>query len=218
MCIRDRHNIDILATRDDGIITHDIAIGIKAAGDTVSLRDVFEFDDKAYDTGIHEKVLLIDPPLEKEAEAFASHQRIKVLPLKDLETVLARATQQPDVGIEREPFEFRSKSQLLEYLKRRGFEVTENAAKKGRSGAEHNIDILATRDDGIVRHRVAIGMEARDKPVELDKVFDFDDKAYDIGIQDKVFIASPGLSQEARQFTERQRIRVFEVEKLDTSK
>jgi len=210
------HIFDILATRDNGIITHDIAIGIKVAGDIVSLRDVFEFDDKAYDTGVHEKVLLVDPPLDKEAATFASHQRIKVLPLEDLKTVLAKATPSLTVETEEEPFEFRSISQLIEHLKRHAYEVKENTAVKGRSGAEHNIDILATRDDGIVTLRIAIGIETSDKPIELDKVFDFDDKAYDTGIQDKVFIASPGLSQEAKQFVERQRIKSFEVEKLDS--
>ena len=51
----------------------------------------------------------------------------------------------------------------------------------------------------------------------LDKVFDFDAKAYDIVIHDKVFIAAPGLSQEAKQFAERQRIKVFEVDNLAAS-
>ncbi|MBN1862344.1 MAG: restriction endonuclease [Dehalococcoidales bacterium] len=211
------HNIDILAIKDDGIITHDIAIGTKLAGDKVSLRDVFEFDDKAYDTGVHEKVLLVSSPLEKEAEAFAGHQKIKVLGLGDLEAALAKATPQPEVAAEPEPFTFSSKEYLLEYLKRNGYQVTENATASGKSGAEHDIDILATRDDGIVEHRIAIGIEVGDKPIALGKVFDFDDKAYDIGIHDKVFIASPGLSREARQFTERQRIKVFEVEKLDAT-
>lgn len=212
-----KHSFDILATRDNGIITHDIAIGIKVAGDTVSLRDVFEFDDKAYDTGIHEKILLVDPPLDEEAAAFASHQRIKVLPLEELETVLSTATPPPAAEVDKAPFEFESISQLVEHLKRHGYQVEEKTAAKGRSGAEHQIDVLATRDEGIVTHRIAIGMETSDKPVELSKVFDFDAKAYDIGIQDKVFIAAPGLSQEAKQFAERQRIKVFEVEKLAAS-
>ena len=62
---------------------------------------------------------------------------------------------------------------------------------------------------------IAIGIETNDHPVELGKVFDFDDKAYDIGIQNKIFIAVPGLSREARQFADRQRIKVFEVASLD---
>jgi general secretion pathway protein E len=112
------------------------------------------------------------------------------------------------------PFEFKSKSQLVEFLKQRGYEVVENATMKGRSGAEHNIDILATRDDGIVIHHIAVGVEVGQDKIGLDKVFDFDDKTYDIGIRDKVFIAVPGLTREARQFAERQRIKVFEAKEL----
>jgi hypothetical protein len=211
------HSFDILAIRDNGIITHEIAIGIKVAGDTVTLRDVFEFDDKAYDTGIHEKVLLVDPPLDEEATAFASHQRIKVLPLAELESTLAIATPPPKEAVETQPFVLKSIPQLVEHLKQHGYEVKENAAVRGRSDAEHKIDVLATRNEGIVNHQIAIGIEVSDETLELDKVFDFDVKAYDIGIQDKILIASPGLSLPANQFAERQRIKVFEVEKLDSS-
>ena len=210
-----KHNIDILATRDEGVITHNIAIGVKVVGNELSLRDIFDFDDKAYDIGIHEKVLIVVPGLGKEAETFANQQRIKILQVEELKAVLAQAAPPLGVGIEKEPFQFKSSSQLVEHLKRHGYEVKEKAKLRGRSGAEHDIDILATRDDGIVTHHIAIGIEVSDKPIELDKVFSFDDKAYDIGIQDKVFIASPGLSREAKQFAERQRIRVFEVRKAE---
>jgi len=73
------------------------------------------------------------------------------------------------------------------------------------------LSLLAVRDDAIITHRVAIGVEVAKEPVELDKLFDFDNKAYDVGIQNKVFIAIPGLSQQARQFARRQKIKVFEV-------
>ncbi len=211
------HNIEILATRDDGIITYNIAIGVKVAGDEMGLGEIFDFDDIAYDIGIHDKVLIVVPGLGKEAETFASLQRIKVLEVRDLEAVLAGGAPLPGLEIKKEPFEFKSKSQLIEYLKHRTYEVKENATVKGRSGAEHNIDILASKDDGIVTHHIAIGIEVSKEPVELGKVFDFDDKAYDIGIQDKVFIVTPGLSREARQFAKRQRIRVFEVKELEPS-
>ena len=211
------HSIDILAIRDDGIIAYRIAIGVKVAEDEIGLKDVFDFDDKVYDIGIHDKVLVVVHGLDKEAEKFAGQQRIKVLEVGNLEAILASGVSQPCLEIKNEPFEFRSKSYFTEYLKRCGYEVTENAAVKGRSGAEHHIDILANRDDGIVSHNVAIGTEVSKEPVELEKVFAFDSKAYDAGIQDKVFIAAPGLSREARQFAERQRIRVFEVNELDLS-
>ena len=211
------HSIDILATRDDGIVTYNIAIGVKVVGDEIGLGEIFDFDDKAYDIGIHDKILVVVPGLRTEAEKFASQQRIKVLEVKDLETMLASGAPQPSQEVKREVFEFKSKSELMEYLRQLGYQVEENAEVKGRSGAAHNIDILATRDDGIIIHHIAIGIEVAGEPVGLDKVFDFDDKAYDIGILDKVFIAVPGLTQEARQFAQRQRIRVFEVKQLEPS-
>lgn len=211
------HKIDILATRDDGVVTYKIAIGVKVAEERIGLHEIFDFDDTVYDSGIHDKVLVVVPGLHREAEKFASLQRIKVLEVRDLETVLASALSKPSVEIKKEPFEFKSKSQLIEYLKRIGYQVEENAQVQGKSGAKHTLDVLATRDDGLVTHHIAIGVEVAEKAIELDKVFDFDDKAYDIGILDKVFIAIPGLTREAAQFAQRQKIRVFEVKELEPS-
>jgi len=211
------HRIDILATKDDGIITYNIAIGVKVTGDKIGLEEIFDFDDTAYDSAIHDKILIIAPPLSKEALSFAKLQKIRVLEVKDLEAVLAGATPIPSEEIRREPFEFQSKSQLIEYLVQLGYQVKKNAEIEGRSGAKHNLDVLAAKDDGIVTHHVAIGMKIAKKPVELDKLFDFDNKAYDIGIMDKVFIAVPGLTPEARQFAQRQKIKVFEVKELEPS-
>ena len=209
------HSIDILASRDDGVVTHDIAIGVEVAGSRIGLDRILDFDTKTYDSGLHNKILIIIPELVEEAEKFASQQRIKVLQVRDLETVLASSTSGPGRETEKKPFEFESKSQLIQYLKKRGYDVQENAEVKGRSGAIHDIDILATRDDGIITYRIAIGTEVNDKPVGLDKLFDFDDKAYDAGILDKVFIAVPGLAREAGEFAKQQRIRVFEAEHLE---
>ncbi len=208
------HCIDILATRDDGVVTHNIAIGVEIARDKIGLDRIMDFDVKAFDSGIHDKVLIVIPGLGEEAGKFASYHRIKVLEPKDLERVLT-GSPQPGREIVKEPFEFKSKSQLIQYLEKQGYRVKENAEVKGRSGAAHNIDILATRDEGIITHRIAIGIEVDEKPVGLDRVFEFDDKGYDAGIMDKVLIAVPGLTKEARQFAQRQGIRVFEVAQLE---
>lgn len=211
------HKIEILATRDDGIITYSVAIGVEVAEHKVGLEQLFDFDDKAYDIGIHDKILIVIPGLGKEAEKFATQQRIKVLDVKDLETVLASSAPQPSEEVTKEPFEFKSRPQLVDFLKQHGYEVKENTEVKGRSGATHKIDTLAARDDGIIIHQIAIGVEVAEEPVGLNKVFDFDSKAYDSGILNKVFIAVPGLSKEARHFAQRQKIKVFEVEQLEPS-
>jgi hypothetical protein len=205
------HCIDILATRDDGVITHNIAVGVVIARDKVGLDKILDFDVKAYDSGIHDKVIIIIPGLSEEAEKFASYQGMKVLGPKDLEMVMT-GSPQPSREIVKEPFEFKSKSQLVQYLDKQGYKIKENAEVIGRSGATHKMDILATRNEGIITHRIAIGIVADEKPMGLDRVFDFDDKAYDAGILNKVLIAVPGLDKEAKQFAQRQGIRVFEIE------
>jgi hypothetical protein len=208
------HSVDILATRDDGVIMHNVAIGVEIAREQIGLDRIMDFDVKAFDSGFHDKVLIIIPQLGEEAQKFASYHGIKVLEPKDLDMVLSGSPQaRPEIV--KEPFEFKSKSQLIEYLKKQGYRIRENAEVKGRSGAAHNIDILATKDEGIITHRIAIGIEEADKPMGLDRVFDFDDRAYDAGIMDKVLIAVPGLTAEAMQFAKRQGIRVFEVKKLE---
>jgi hypothetical protein len=207
------HYVDILATRDDGVVTHTVAIGIEISRERIGLDRVLDFDVKAYDSGIHDKLLIIIPELGEDARKFASYQRIKVLEPKDLEIVLV-GSPQPGREIVKEPFEFQSKSQLIQYLEKQGYTVKEKAEVKGRSGAVHNMDILATKDEGIITHRIAIGIEVDEKPMGLERLFDFDDKAYDSGIMDKVFIAVPGLTREAMQFAKRQGIRVLAVSKL----
>jgi len=207
------HSLDILATRDDGVITHTIAIGIEIARDRIGLDRILDFDVKAYDSGIHDKIVIIIPELGEDARKFATFQRIKVLEPKDLE-ILLTGRPQPPQEMAREPFEFKSKSQLMQYLEKQGYTVKEKTEVKGRSGAVHNMDILATKDEGIITHRIAIGIERDEKPMGLERVFDFDDKAYDSGILDKVFIAVPGLTKEAMQFAKRQGIRVLAVSQL----
>ncbi|MGD9116066.1 MAG: restriction endonuclease [Dehalococcoidia bacterium] len=208
------HVIDILATKDDGVVVHDIAIGIKVAGGDIGLGEVCDFDDIAYDSGIHDKVLVVLPGLRAEAEKFAQQQRIHVIKMRELEAVLAGIDAKPEKPGAKKPFHFQSKDYLIDYLKRRGYRVQEGARVKGRSGASHKIDILATKDDGIIVHDIAIGVEVSKEPVGLDKLFAFDNKAYDIGILDKVFIAVPALVKEATQFAQRQRIKVFETSHL----
>jgi len=208
------HSIDMLATRDDGVITHNIAIGVEISRDKIRLDRIMDFDVKAFDSGIHDKVLIIIPALGEEAAKFTSYHGIKVFEPKDLQILLTSGPQ-PAPEIVREPFEFKSKSQLIQYLEKQGYRVKENAEVKGRSGAGHKIDILATKDEGIITHRIAIGTVVDEKPMGLERVFDFDDKAYDAGIMDKVLIAVPGLTREAAQFAQRQGIRVFEVGQLE---
>jgi hypothetical protein len=214
------HSFDILASRDEGIIAYYIAIGVEIAANAIGIDRVFNFDDKAYDVGLHDKVLIALPGLTPEAREFAARQRIRVLESLDLERFLAQSIlPQPaleaEAEVERKPLQFKSRSDLANYFRSLGYEVKENTQIAGRSGAEHQINILASKDDGIMIHRLIIGIEVSDQPIGIGRVFDFDDKAYDSGIMEKILVAVPGLTEEASRFAQRQGVRVFEAETLE---
>jgi CheY-like chemotaxis protein len=114
-------------------------------------------------------------------------------------------------------FELEPKKQLIDYLVRLGYAVQESVQVQGRSGANHTIDILASMDDLITRHTVAIGILAApqdDVDVSIDPLFNFDSKIYDTGIDSKMVIAMPRFTPEAMKFAERQGIRVYNLEDL----
>lgn len=111
-------------------------------------------------------------------------------------------------------FQLKPKAQLVDFLRLQGYQVEELAKVHGSSGAVHTIDILATRDDGLAKYHLGIGVligTRGDKEVGLEELFEFDTKAYDMGLNYKVVIVIPKLSKEAAKFAERQKIGVFEA-------
>ena len=205
------HTFDILAIRDDGVVQHRAAVGIENSAQEVGIDRIFSFDDKAYDCGIHDKIMVVMSTMNKEAEALADQQKIKVIQSRDLDALLGLSLPQVESSGVTETFRFTSKSALVDYVKKRGYEAEQHAVMRGKSGADHTFDMLATRDDGLTVHRIAIGIEVSNTAVKLDRVFKFDEKAYDCGVLDKVLIAVPALGPEGKRFAERQKIRVFEA-------
>ena len=207
------HVLDILARRSDGFMTFLIGIGVAMSrdNDDIWLEDVFRFDNKVYDLGIHDKVLLAMPSINSEARQFARRQRIKAFDARELGEFLDISDDVPSHPVRELPFVYESRTQLLEYLRLQGYRTEEKAKIPGRSGAEYTIDIIAYFDDGLFTHTISIGILTDDKEVSLEAVSAYDTKVYDIGIHDKILLVSPALSGEARQFAEQQKIKVIEV-------
>jgi general secretion pathway protein E len=109
------------------------------------------------------------------------------------------------------------KSQVRDYLKKQGYEITEGAKLPGKSGIEHTFDMLAQRDDGFTTYKIAICIIAGgDRDAEVAAIFSFANKAYDTGIQGRVLIAIPELSQDAKQLAQKQRIKVIGEEQMES--
>jgi len=207
------HVLDILARRSDGFLTFLIGIGmvIGKENDDAGLEDVFRFDNKVYDLGIHDKVLLATASINSEARQFARRQRIKAFDAHDLEEFLVGTDSLPPHPVENVPFKYKSKAQLLDYLRKQGYRTEEKARIPGRSGAEYVIDIIAYFDDGLFTHTISIGILTDHQEVGLAAISAYDTKAYDIGIHDKILLVSPAISDEARLFAEQQTIKIIEV-------
>ncbi len=207
------HVLDILARRYDGFLTFIIGIGVAIGrdNDDIGLEEVFRFDNKVYDLGIHDKVLLAMPSINSEARQFARRQRINAFDLHELEKFFKGVSSLPPHPVVEIPFHYESKSKLLEYLRKQGYRTEQNAKIPGRSGAEYNIDILAYFDDGLFTHTISIGVLTAEKEVSLDAISAYDTKAYDVGIHEKILLVYPALSAEASRFALQQRIKIIEV-------
>jgi general secretion pathway protein E len=107
------------------------------------------------------------------------------------------------------------RTQIREYLEQQGYAVTEGAKLLGNSGIEHIFDMLAQRDDGFTSYIIAIGIAAGgDREIEVGTIFSLANKAYDCGILDRILIAIPDLSEEAKQLARKQRIKVIDGEHI----
>ncbi len=204
------HIFDMLAQRDDGFTSHTIAICLAAGGDKeAEVATIFSFANKAYDTGVLDRVLFAVPGISQEAKQLARKQRIAVIDEERIEALSTLKTA-PPVGTET-PFRFETKEQLVKSLIDRGYRVEEKAKIQGKSGVEYSFDVVAYIDIDQAVHSLGIDFLNGEKEVSLEKVSLFDTKAYEVGIDDKIVVVSPELSPEARQFAEHQRIKVLKL-------
>lgn len=101
---------------------------------------------------------------------------------------------------------------LAPYLRGQGYEVTEQAALNGRSGLEHDFDLLARRNDGFTQRTIAFSVMAdlREKAEAESAIFTFANKTYDTGISERVIILPTGLIKEVQQFADSQKVQIFD--------
>ena len=220
------HTLDILATMDDGLVQLSVGIGILSAlpGEAeVGLEELFKFDTRAYDMGINHKVVITMPKLNSEALKFAERQRITVFQAKDLGAFISILSSRPRKTAVSDEMELAPgtalspEAKIMRFLKHQRYDVIQKAQITGRSGTDHIFDIFAQRDDGIVIPTIAIEVTIADKgqAIGIDEVLQFDSKAYDTGIRNKVLVAIPEISPQARQLATQQRIRIIENKDLE---
>lgn len=204
------HTFDMLARRKDGISDHTLAICLATGGNREKeMATIFSFANKAYDTGITDRMLVAVSDLSTEARQLAQKQRIKVIDSKDVATLGKQGAQAPPKTDE--PLKYETKSQLLQSLVNLGYRYEEKPQVTGKSGVTYTFDILAYMENGKVGRRLGIDFLTAANEVSLEQVSVFDTKAYDVGVDEKIIIASPTVSDAARKFAEQQRIKILEL-------
>ncbi|OGN95523.1 MAG: secretion system protein E [Chloroflexi bacterium RBG_13_51_36] len=211
------HTFDMLAQRDDGFTSYTIAIGIGGGGDReIEVGTIFSLANKAYDSGILDRILVAIPDLSQEAKQLARKQRIKVIDGEQIGELVAAQAARP--AKPEEPVRFGTKEELVRSLIDRGYRIKEKARVKGRSGIEFTFDILAHAEIGDVQRRAGIDFLDGDKEVSLQQVMLFDTKAFEVGVDEKVIMVTMELSPEARQFAQHQQIKVLKLVQKPGSK
>ncbi len=207
------HTFDMLAESDNDLAPTIMAICIIMGGDKeLEASAIFNFANKAYDTGIKDRVLIAVPRINPEAKRLAGVQRIKVVDEEKIETFMVKAPEQN--AKPGKAFKFETKTQLVDSLENLGYKVEEKAKIKGRSGVEYEYDILAYGNGSRIGHSLGIDIVNGGEEVGLDRVALFDTKAYDTSIDDKVLaLMKVGLSPEAKQFVQHQGIKILELGK-----
>ncbi|MFC1911114.1 GspE/PulE family protein [Chloroflexota bacterium] len=202
------HTFDMLAHRDDGFTSYNVAIGIAAGGDReTQAGSIFTLANKAYDCGILDRILIATPDLSQEAKELARKQRIAVIDGEQIGQLLAAKPQLP-VKVEA-PVSLGTKEELVKSLADRGYDVKKKIKIRGRSGNDYTFDVLARTENGQVEHMLGIDFLDGDKEVSLDQVMLFDTKAYEVGLDEKIIVITKDLTPEAQQFVRHQQIKVL---------
>jgi len=109
------------------------------------------------------------------------------------------------------------RNELKEYLNRQGYKVTEQAVLLGKSGIKHTFDMLAAKNDGFTTHTVCIGIAAGgDKEAEASAIFSLANKAFDVGILNRLLITAPAFSDVSKQLAVKQRIKVIDGQSMSS--
>ena len=101
---------------------------------------------------------------------------------------------------------------FIERLTSQGYLVTQAVTVQGKSGIERALDYLVQRQQGLITYTIAVDViaNAEDPEISLQKLFAFEDKCSDCGIEHRAIIAVPHLSSVAGQFAQKDGVKVFD--------
>lgn len=100
------------------------------------------------------------------------------------------------------------------YFKRAGYDTKRNVFLDGRSGARHEVDILAVRTDPVTTVRLLIECKAWDKPIEKDVVSKVNYVLRDVGLDKAIVVSLGGLRIGADRAAKELGVEIWDREEL----
>ena len=79
---------------------------------------------------------------------------------------------------------------VAEYLAHHGYRVARDVSMKGRSGANHTVDVLAEKADEVTTYRLLVHTRSWDQPVDRDVVAGVHLMASDLGMSKAVVLGA----------------------------
>jgi len=104
---------------------------------------------------------------------------------------------------------------IMDFLVKRGYEITSPGTLKGESEVLHVFDVLAYNVEHPDRV-IALDFFASDRPVGEDRVISMFAKVYDANPPRSVLVVFPGLTMKARRLAEQYELEVVESSDLDS--
>ena len=104
---------------------------------------------------------------------------------------------------------------IEESLKLNGYSTERNVILEGRSGAKHEVDILAEKSDGITRFRIMVECKAWNKPIEKDVVSKVAYVMRDLGLNKAIIVSLMGWRAGAEKAAEELGIELWGREEIE---
>lgn len=104
---------------------------------------------------------------------------------------------------------------VAEFYRHSGYEAHTNLRITGRSGVTHEVDVLAEKSDGVSTFRVGIECKSWARPIDKEVVAKTAYVFEDLGIGNRVIIASGGATESARIAAEVHSVDIWTLDALD---
>lgn len=108
----------------------------------------------------------------------------------------------------------RLEQQIAQYFRLNGYEADSNVKREGKSGAVHEIDVLAKKDDGITEFSLAVECKAWSHPIEKDVVSKLSMVMADLGLNKGIIVSLQGWRVGAERSAEQAGIELWGPDEL----